>query len=211
MTQFWIFGDSLKFDQRPNFLNISWKPLFAASWFFWKLSQYLQKQNTFFAASCRRDFLKSIFEGLSRQSAVGESLNLFLFFFWKFGEFNWFCVAGGGEVGQRVKWRTWKTWRQIDKKYFKISQNNFQVHILKYLKVGNINKLAIKRQKHIFQISQNIFNFEPKKMAANRQQDFEIDNEIFLWITFQNRKQYISENSTDFKIILSHNFHLRHL
>ena len=127
------------------------------------------------------------------------------------GKFNWFCLAGGGEVGQRVKWRTWKTWRQIDKKYFKISQNNFQVHILKYLEVGNINKLAVKRQKHIFQISQNIFKWKPKKMAANRQQDFEIDNGIFFWITFQNRKQYISENSTDFKIILSHNFHLRHL
>ena len=88
MTQFWIFGDSLKFYQRPNFLYISWKPFYAASWFFWKLSQYLQKQNTFFAASCRRDFLKSIFEGLSRQSAAGESLNLFheLYFFFVFGK-----------------------------------------------------------------------------------------------------------------------------
>ena len=140
------------------------------------------------------------------------------FLFW--GKFNWFCLAGGGEVGQRVKWRTWKTWRQIDKKYFKLSQNIFKIipiitkkfpSILNYLEVGNINKLAVKRQKHIFQISQNIFKWKPKKMAANRQQDFEIDNGIFFWITFQNRKQYISENSTDFKIILSHCFHLRHL
>ena len=46
------------------------------------------KKNTFFAASCRRDFLKSIFEGLSRQSAAGESLNLFheLYFFFVFGK-----------------------------------------------------------------------------------------------------------------------------
>ena len=47
-----------------------------------------KKKNTFFAASCRRDFLKSIFEGLSRQSATGESLNLFheLYFFFVFGK-----------------------------------------------------------------------------------------------------------------------------
>ena len=51
-------------------------------------SIFATKKNTFFAASCRRDFLKSIFEGLSRQSATGESLNLFheLYFFFVFGK-----------------------------------------------------------------------------------------------------------------------------
>ena len=29
------------------------------------------------------------------------------------------CSAGGGEVGQRIRWRTWKTWQQLlDKSLF---------------------------------------------------------------------------------------------